>query len=77
MKGGLVGGRFVLLSISNLNLLNTARMKGRNGYTVAHCGFISLMSRAIRASSSLNAQQCFVYTRINMLTLENLNDTKK
>lgn len=27
MKGGLVGGRFVLLSISNLNLLNTARMK--------------------------------------------------
>lgn len=46
MKRKLVGGRFVRLSIFNLNHLNTARMKGESGNTVAHCGFLPLMSSA-------------------------------
>lgn len=44
MKGELVGGHFVQLSISNLNHLNTADIKGKNGKTVTYCGFIPLMS---------------------------------
>lgn len=43
MKRELVGGRFVQLSIFNLNHLNTAYMKGESGNTVAYCGFLPLM----------------------------------
>lgn len=46
MKRKLVGGRFVQLSIFNLNHLNTVYMKGENGNTAAYCGFLALMSSA-------------------------------
>lgn len=39
MKRELVGGRFVQLSIFNLNHLNTEYMKGGNGNAEAYCGF--------------------------------------
>lgn len=47
-KENLLGGRFVQLSIFNLNHLNTAYMKGGNGNTVAYCGFLPLMSSAAK-----------------------------
>lgn len=48
MKRELVGGRFVQLSIFNLNHLNTEYMKGGNGKAVAYCGFYPQMSSVAR-----------------------------
>lgn len=59
MKRELVGGRFVQLSIFNLNHPNTGYMKemgegGGDGNAVAYCGFYPHMSSAARTLMRLN-----------------------
>lgn len=78
MKGGLVGGRFVLLSISNLNLLNTARMKREKTVALQHTvALFHWCQEPLGLPFHWMLNSVLFIHRLICWHWKNLNDTKK